>query len=445
MKNRYLHTLIALAVLAGLWGAFVYIGRKKSHRTSKSKTPPEQKIFTAGRDHIRSFTLKPREGQPVTCVWTGKTWQITEPQKLATDSSSVDGFLNSFTDAVPDETIEEHPTNLRDYGLDPPRESVEVTSDAEPEKFTLLLGDSTPTNGGIYAQIVGKPRVFTLASYMKDALEKSLFNLRNKQVVTFKSDQISRIEVASKKGQYTLVKNPEGVWDLVLPPAVRADHFTVEGLVNELGSASMKSIVAEGKKNLGKYGFSNPALTLHLSGPDGSQTLLLGGKHGDAYYAVNTAEAPVFTLGSDFLTQFQKDSASLRSKDLFTFSTFDAKKITVDGRGGHWVFVRNKGKWNQTEPQKKAEPDEKMQTLIDDLRDLSAASFPKRNPTHLAAFGLNKPAYTLEVQYGDQNKTQTVEMAKVGAHVYARRSTDVVASEVSKDSLDTIQKDLGAL
>jgi hypothetical protein len=212
-----------------------------------------------------------------------------------------------------------------------------------------------------------------------------------------------------------------------------------------LGSTSMQSVVEETKKGLDRYGFSNPALTLHLSGPNGGQTLVVGRKQGDRYYAMNTAVDCVFTLGSDFMTQFQKGPADLRAKDLFTFPTFEAAKITVDGPNGHQVYEQKKDKWAQSDPVSKEEPSGKVENLLDALRNLTAESFPKMNPTGLAAYGLTKPAYTFQVQYGKQDKTQTVQIAKSGGHVYARRSTDLVPSEISKDALDAIEKALKAL
>jgi Domain of unknown function (DUF4340) len=443
MKKKYLNTLIALAVLAALWGIFAYVGRKKTGEAEKGKTAPEQKIFSVARDHITSFTLKPRDGKPITCARQGKAWLITEPRKLTADSSAVDGFLNSLVDASTDEVVDEHPASLKEFGLDPPEETIDITTDTKPSDFTLQLGSATPTNQGLYAKVGGQERVITLASYMKGSLEKSLFDLRDKRIVTLTSGQIERIAVTSEKGSYTLVKNPEGVWDLMVPPPVRADRFTVEGLADGLGSASMQSIVAENKKNLGSYGFSNPTMTLHLSGPGGGQTLVVGKKQGSQYYAMNTAVEPVFTVGSDFLSQFQKDASDLRSKDLFTFSTFEVNKLIVDGPNGHRVFEQNKSKWNETAPESKEEPGAKVETLLDNLRGLSAISFPQKHD--LAAYGLAKPTYTFQVQYGEQNKTQTVEIAKAGDHIYARRSTDLVPSELSKDAFDAVEKALGAL
>jgi Domain of unknown function (DUF4340) len=446
MNRKYLQTIIALAVLAGLWGIFTYYGRKKPAPSSEAKSAESKKIFPVKNNQIVAFTVTATDGKPVTCTREGNTWQITGPEKLAADSSTIGSFLTSLTSAVPDEVVSEQPGSLKEFGLDQPAATIEVKTNATPQEFTLRLGSSTPTNNGIYAQVAGQERVFTLASYLKDSLEKKLFDFRDKKVVTLARDSIRRVDVSSKKDSYRLVKNADGIWDLTLPPPVRADHFAVEGLVDELGNASMQSIVAETKKDPTRYGFSDPTMTIHLTGDTGGETLVLGKKDGANYYAMNTAVGPVFTLGSDFLSQFQKQPSDLRSKDLFTFSTYEANQITLQGPKGRQVLVRHKNdKWEQTEPASMEVSNDKMQTLLQDLRNLSAQSFPKKNPTNLASYGLTKPAYTVQVQYGENKKTQTVRISQVGGDVYARQSTDLVPAELSKDAITNLQKDLDAL
>lgn len=446
MNKKYLQTLIALAILAALWGIFTYYGRTKSAPNSESNSAESKKILPVNDSQIVAFTVKATGDKPVTCTREGSGWQITEPEKLAADSSSVTSFLTSLTSAAPDEVISEQPGSLNQFGLDPPAATITVRTNATPQEFVLRLGSSTPTSNGIYANVAGQDRVFTLASNLKDSLEKKLFDFRNKKVVTLAGDSIRRLDVSSKKDNYQLVKNADGIWDLMLPPPVRADHFAVESLVDELGNASMQSVVAEKKNDLGRYGFSNPTITIHLTGDSGGETLVLGKKDGANYYAMNTGVGPVFTLGPDFLSQFQKQPSDLRSKDLFTFSTYEAKQITVEGPKGRRVFVQHKNdKWEQTEPASMEIPSEKMQALLQDLRDLSAQSFPKKNPTDLAAYGLTKPEYTVQVQYGDDKKAQTVQISEVSGKIYARQSTDLVPAELSKDAIPNLQKNLDAI
>jgi len=443
MKRKYLNTLIALVVLAGLWGTITFVDWRKARQASKVEAPKEEKIFTLDSKHITSITFRPRNGQTVTCQHEGGTWAIAEPKKLSADQGTLSTVLNNLTTATADEIVDAHPSDLKQFGLDPPTYSLEVSTDAKPPKFTLSLGDDTPTSGGIYAQVAGNPRVVTLASYLKSNLEKTLFDLRDRRALTLEADQLRKMEVESKGKKWTLEKNPEGVWDLVLPPPARADRFTVDGLISQLRGLTMQSIAAEDKKGQAAYGLTSPELRLELTGPGGTQTLLLGkkDKEGDRYFAVNSALQPVFTLNSTFLTDFQKDPADLRSKDLFSFSSFDAKRLEIDSPKGHSVFVQQKdNQWKQTEGGSKTTPSAKMDTLLTRLRDLRASTFPKGSD--LAQFGLTKPAYRFKVQFGEKNQTETLEISKVGDHVYARLSTDPLACEVPKSGFDDVEKAL---
>jgi hypothetical protein len=445
MKKRYFNTLVAVAILLALWGTITYLDKRQSKQASKVESTPEEKILSVESNHIRSITLKPRDGEAVVLNREGETWGITRPRKLAADQTNVSSFLSSLTSATVDQVVDANPANLKDFGLDSPGFTVEVTTDTKPEKFTLRLGDETPTSGGVYAQVGGSPRVITLASYMKSSLEKKLDDLRDKRALTLDADQLQKIEVQSKGKNYTLVKNPEGVWDLVLPPAVRADRMSVQGIIDQLRNLTMQTVVSDEKKITGQYGFSAPELRVTLSSAKGTQTITLGkkDKEGDRYFAMNSALEPIFTLSSSFLTQFQKDPSSLREKDLFSFSVYDAKRLEVDTPKGHRVFEKQQDKWKQTAPTSKEEPTDKVETLLNRLRDLRADTFPKE--TNLAALGLASAPYRFQVQFGDKNQTESVEAAKEKDHVYARRSTDPLPAELSKTALDDVEKALGDL
>ena len=64
MKRKYLNTLVALAVLAALWGASAYWDKRKSRETSKTDAKTEEKLVSLDSSHVQAFTLKPRDGNP---------------------------------------------------------------------------------------------------------------------------------------------------------------------------------------------------------------------------------------------------------------------------------------------------------------------------------------------------------------------------------------------
>ncbi len=445
MKNKYFSTLIAMALLAGLVGGALYWEKRKEAEPEKADSVSKtEKLFPVEARHVQSFTIRTPAGETVSCRREGDQWILTEPKKLAADREAIESLLTTLIAASIDQVVDAKPASLQDFGLDSPALVLEVTTSAKPEKFTLSLGDETPTRGGIYAQTGASPRLITVASHLKSSFDKRFFDLREKRIVSIPTGQLNRIEVVSKSDRWTLAKNPQGVWDLILPTAVRADRFSAEGIASRLESGKMQSVAAEDKKNTGKFGFSTPEITIRATGAGKTETLTLGKQEDGRYYAMNSALDPVFTLETGFLTDYQKSAADLRAKDLFTYSTFAVKRLEVTTPAGARTFEKQpENKWKQTAPAAKDVPTDKIEALLDKLRDLRAESFPSSEK--LAEYGLEKSAYRFKTQFGDKNETEIVEAAKSGDHHYARRSTDILASEISKTALDEIEKALKEL
>jgi hypothetical protein len=443
--KKYLPTLIAVALLAALIGGSQYWeNRKESQPPKPEATTSNEKLFPVDAKSVQSFTIRNSSGDTVTCQREVDGWIISAPKKLLADSSAIDAMLTSLVGTSVDLVVDPKPASLKDFGLDVPAVNVEITTNAKPDKFNLSLGDETPTSGGLYALVGGNPRVITVAAHLKSTLGKSIFDLRDKRIVTIPAGQINRIEVASKTDHWTLAKNPQGIWDLILPPAVRADRFTAEGIVSRIESGKMQSIEADDKKSPAKFGLNTPEATVKISGGGVTQTLVLGMKEDNHYHAMNSALEPIFTVEGSLITDYEKKAADLRAKDLFTYSTYEVKRLEVSTPAGSRTFEKQAGnKWKQTAPAAKDLATDKVEALLDKLRDLRAESFPPGEK--LDAFGLNKPAYRFKTQFGDKNEAEEVEAAKAGEHSYARRTNDILASEISKTALDEIEKALKEL
>jgi uncharacterized protein DUF4340 len=445
MTRKYLKTLLALVALGLLWGGVTFYNKRAAKKPAAVETKPEEKVFSIEPKDVLAFTLAPREGEPFSLSKDNGVWEITAPHKLAASATDVEGWLNSLTGATVTEVADLHPANLKDYGLDSPSEAIEVTTDQNPSPIKLSLGDETPTSSGLYAQVSGNPRVIVIPDYLKTALEKKLFDLRDKRAVTLNADDINRIEVTSKGKTLTLSKGPGDLWNIVVPPAVRADQTAVDTMVDQLRGLSMQTIVAENKAGDSKYGFAKPAITLRLSAGGSTQTLTLGKEESGRYDALNSALDPVFTLDTSIVSAFDKDPASLRDKGLFSFSSFEAHRVEAETPKGKFVFEKQDNKWKMLSPNAKEEASDKMEDLLDSLSELRAQSFPTKDPTNLVAYGLGKPLYTFTVTFGAKNLSETVEAATAGEHLYARRSTDIVPSELSLNALDGVMKALSKL
>ena len=92
----------------------------------------------------------------------------------------------------------------------------------------LLIGDATLDNSGYYAKLANDPRVFTIASYAKTNLDKTPDVLRDKRLLTFDPDKLTRVDLDVKGQAIEFGKNGQSEWQIVKPRPLRADSSAVQ-------------------------------------------------------------------------------------------------------------------------------------------------------------------------------------------------------------------------
>src|SRR6202044_100708 len=103
------------------------------------------------------------------------------------------------------------------YGLAAPAVELDITGKGHTTQ-QLLVGDDTPVGSDVYAALPGDPRVFTVASYNKSSLNKSLNDLRDKSLITLNADKVSRVELLKKGEDIEFDRTKDG-WQILKPKA----------------------------------------------------------------------------------------------------------------------------------------------------------------------------------------------------------------------------------
>ncbi len=120
--------------------------------------------------------------------------------------------------------VEEKASNLSQYGLaDAAFEAVIGEKDNKTQK--LLLGDKTPSGNAVYAKLDGDPRVFTIASYDKNNIDKSVNDLRDKRLTDRRPGQNQQSRSVAKKQDIEFGRNKDE-WQIVKPKPLRARWHT---------------------------------------------------------------------------------------------------------------------------------------------------------------------------------------------------------------------------
>ena len=213
---RGLKSTIALVlVLAGL-GSYIYFVLWK---TDTSDVPKMEKVFAdLTEDKIQEVSLVSDTGEKTTIKRDGTAWQITEPVTARAGQPEVQGVTSTLAGMDVLRVIEENATDVKQYGLDPPKVQVSFkSSDSKIPGGTIMLGEKTPTGAGVYAKKEGDKRVLMVLEFHETPLNKSTFAMREKAIVSLEHDKIDGVQVAVTGRPSLELRKENGDWKITKP------------------------------------------------------------------------------------------------------------------------------------------------------------------------------------------------------------------------------------
>ena len=428
MKPRGL--IIATVVLAALVGALYWSNKHKPAETSEASANAPPKILTLKEDDITRIDLKKKGADELVLDKDSSgRWQMTAPKPLGVEQPVVSGMLATLSSLSSDRLVEEKASDLNQYGLTDPAFEADVT---EKDKKTqkLLVGDNTPTGNAVYAKLEGDPRVFTIASYVKNGIDKSLNDLRDKRLLTIDQDKISQVELIARKQDIVFGRNKDA-WQIVKPKPQRADGSKVDDLVRTLVDARMdfSGTDQDSKKIATAFASATAVATAKVTGESGTQELQVR-KNKDDYYAKSSAVEGIYKVMSSVGTGLDKGLEDFQNKKLFDFGFNDPNKIEMhDGAKAYFLTRSGEDWWNASG--KKMDIGG-VQDLIDKLRDLSASKFVDT--------GSGASALDLTVTSNDGKRSEKVLIAKNGENWVARRANEPTLYQLDTKTVTELQK-----
>ena len=419
--------VFALVVLAGL----VYWSNKTEEaKAGKPDANAPPKILDLKEDTVAKISIDKTGAQPVV-VARGQDgeWKLTSPEALPADQDAVKGVLTTVSSLDSSRLLEDKVTDKAKFGLDHPELTVVVTEkDGKSKK--LEVGDETPTGSNYYAMLDGDPRLFTVASYNKTGVEKTAWDLRDKRLLPFNSDKLSRVELIAKGQTVEIGKNNRNEWQIVAPQPMRADGGQVESLISDLRDAKMETDPATvSNSNLVTERFNKGAriATAKVTDAAGVEQMEVRKTPEGDYYARSSAVDGIHKITNSVAEGMDKGVDDLRNHKLFDFGFSEPNRIEFKDGDKTTVFEKSGDKWMRAG---KAVDAVALRSLIDKLRDLAAKSFPQHNFT----------AATVEwkVTWDGGQRTDHVLMVKSGDAYYAKRQGEPSIYELGVSDVDTM-------
>ena len=335
-------------------------------------------------------------------------WSLTAPEKLGADQSSVSSLVTTLSSLNSDRLIEEKAENLENFGLDSPEMKVLIVG-GDGHTTELLIGDETPTGGSYFAKLEGDPRIYTLASYSKTSIDKAPWDLRDKRLLTFDSNTLTRVELNAQKQSLEIGKNNLNEWQIVEPRPLRADGGNVEQLISRLTEAKMESFMSDEdrKDAASKFSSASRVAIAKVTDAAGTQQLEVRKTGDDDYYAASSIVDGVYKITNTVGEGLDKGLDDLRNKKLFDFGWNDPIKIEIRDGDQTAVYDRSDEAWTLAGKEMDSLT---VRALIDELRDLSASGFPET--------GFSEPVFEAKITSNDGARVEKVLISSNGADNY---------------------------
>jgi hypothetical protein len=415
--------LIALVLLAVLGGASVWVYKHPASTDTKTEDGSNTKLLTIPDDQFKQVKITKLTGETLELVKEGGKWRMVAPKPMPADQDAAGAIQSTLANLSSDKLIDPKATDLKGYGLETPTLDVQVTrNDGKTDR--LLIGDDTPTGSGAYAKLAGDARVFTVTSTVKSTLDKRPEDLRDKRLMTFDSDKISRVELAAKGPAVEFSKNAQGEWTIVKPRPLRADGASVDGLITKLKDAKM-DLGNPSEDAAKKFAGSVRVALVTVTDAGGSQTLEVRRDQEKNVYAKSSAVDGIYKANVDLGDAVDKSVDDFRNKKVFDFGFSDPGKVELKGVS----YTKDGDKWKSNG---KNMDNTSVQNLIDKLRDLAATKFTDK--------GGGTPVFEATVTSNSGKRVEKVSISKQGNQYFAQREGEPSIYELDSKSVEDLQK-----
>jgi hypothetical protein len=423
-----LRLLIAAVLLALLAGGVYWSNKNAAEEKPAADASP--KVLEIPQDQIRQVDIRKPDGAAVV-LQRGENdqWQMAAPEKLGVDQDAASSLLSTVSSLPSDHLVEEKTTDYAAFGLDKPSLEVSVTSkDGKTRK--ILIGDETPTGSGYFVRLADDPRVFSIASYNKTNLDKGVKDLRDKRLLTFDSDSLSRVELTAKGQIIEFGKNNQNEWQILSPRPMRADNWAVEELVRKLKDAKMDTSIPDDEAKQAVSAFANGTRVAVAKATDAGATQQIEiRKNKDNYYARSSAVEGTYKVTNELGEGLDKTIEDFRNKKLFDFAFSDPSKIEVRQGEAPRVFQKSGENWTSGGKQMDSTS---VQAMVDRLRDLSAVKFAEQ--------GFTTPIFEATVTSNEGKRVEKVLISKNGERYLAKRENEAALYELDGKAVEELQR-----
>ncbi|HVA81319.1 MAG TPA: DUF4340 domain-containing protein, partial [Candidatus Binataceae bacterium] len=345
---RIRNTIICLVLLL-IIGGYAFV------TSYYSRPVPAEKLLKVSAGDIAKIDLKYPDRELAVERPKGGVWRIVKPISVDADQTTVNNLARAIALAQVTRTVEDKATNLAPFGLAKPAVVVTVSTFKGQTLPAIEVGKTTPVGFSAYVMRGGNPAVMLTSSVFPSGMNKTIDQLRNRDLLTFKVDDVARFTIGKGDGSQIEVVRDGDKWNITKPGDYLADPTQIQQLLSSLLEAKVADFIADAPSSVSPYGLEKPHLTVTLYSKGGAQeSLLFGFKQSeqgkDGIYVRRGESTPVYTVHEWVMGAIDKSALDLRDKTIFTFEPAAVERAQLTVGSDKFVLKRAPGgKWNVVE------------------------------------------------------------------------------------------------
>jgi len=419
--------LVYLFVLFLVGGGY-FLYTKKIEKEKEEKKLIEKKIFFIPEEKVSYVSIKNGE-KKIECFKEKGKWKI-KPGNFDADSNEIKNLIDNILKIEKERKLE-GVENLDEFGLG--KKNKKITVGNLGEKFSLIIGEETPT-GSYYYGTTDNKNIFLVSKWnINDIIEKNVFDLRDKRIIPAKieKEKIEKIEIKKGRNRY-VIERKNKKWEIIYPLKDLADKNEVENIISDILEKKVKSFEKK------ETGISTSAYIKILS--EGKEYSLFLGKEKDGkIFAKNSIKPWVFTIDKEILDDIPESIDDLREKGVFTFEKENVVAVEIENKNGKFTLIKKDNGW-KIEKSKKKISKEKVDSFLDDLKFIEIDKFLKFSKENLKKYGLLNPDIKVTVILPENRKESIYTGKREKEKVFCFLPERNVIITISKDNWKILNK-----
>lgn len=375
-----------------------------------------------------SYVAFERGDMRVVCRRVEGIWKVTVPVAARAEEAEVERIL-SILDALPRLDVVtpaqrcRRGLTLEDYGLVRPQARVVLGNRLE--RFEMLVGRMSPLEDSLYIKLGADEDVLETSLDLLEALPASVEAMRDRRVLRGDVFRTRRIEIQPVSGGFLRIVRAGGAWHLQQPLETRADASRVEGILETLYGLQAESFVwdpgterdaertlvdleNEARSRAETHGLSADMAVARITVWEGREEtgreLILGrSPAGDEslVFARRREGNTIYAVPRRILDALTIERHALRDRRLFPFEAGAVRWIGFQREDRKLSLHKDREDcWRISEPVDWPADSRLVEQWVAKAVRFEVRQFLDAPATNLAAYGLDVPAFSIEMGAG---------------------------------------------